>query len=95
MILPTKTGLYTISWHSYLDCKLCNCADEFQGDETLLTFYKTPTFSFLAMSAKLMIYVMKSYLDWSYVPLLMSTREDILTWALEIFMSWPINHMGG
>ena len=31
-------------------------ADEFYGDETLLTSHETPLFSLLAMSAKLMIF---------------------------------------
>ena len=34
--------------------------DEFNGDETLLTFHETPSLSLLAISAKLMIFnVMK------------------------------------
>ena len=67
--------------------------DEFHSDETLLTSHKTPFFSLLAMSAKLMIFKKSSMKPLSRLALVQKFNDRSCQFNLTMFTNMTSNTM--
>ena len=67
--------------------------DEFHSDETLLTSHKTPFFSLLVMSAKLMIFKKSSMKPLSRLALVQKFNDRSCQFNLTMFTNMTSNTM--